>query len=99
MVKLAVAIQDLRISDVGQPRVRFPADAFLLDLVLSLLRWPTFCSGSDLYQRAGRRVEAYVRWSRGTSSEGFVRDSFTFTWNLAVGLKPSSNQLMKPSET
>jgi hypothetical protein len=27
VVKLAVAIQDLQIYDVGQPRVRFPADA------------------------------------------------------------------------
>jgi hypothetical protein len=27
VVKLAVAIQGLKIQDVGQPRVRFPADA------------------------------------------------------------------------
>jgi hypothetical protein len=47
VVKLAVAIQDLRIYDVGQPRVRFPADAFLFVLPNCAARWlSTFCSGS-----------------------------------------------------
>ena len=36
VVKLAVAIRDLQIPDIGQPRVRFPADAFLLSSFSSI---------------------------------------------------------------